>query len=113
MGTFGLNQLSIMSEIEKLIQQHFNTIHLEVNLEEITKTFTNYSLTIFQINDVLKIVKDNLSFFETKFKLRILDLSNLINYTLTALYEDEKYWNGSKTRIEILNEYKLLINSIK
>lgn len=98
-----------MIEITKLIKSHFDKYPLKVDMEAVTKQVLKYNLTNNQVDDIFKIMRQNISFFEKQVGYFGLDLSNMLQYSNDAMFLEEKEWSGSKNRNRITKEYQEIL----
>lgn len=78
-------------------------------MEAVTKQVLKYNLTNNQVDDIFKIMRQNISFFEKQVGYFGLDLSNMLQYSNDAMFLEEKEWSGSKNRNRITKEYQEIL----
>jgi hypothetical protein len=109
-------------ELEDLALKYFNKYAITPDIDKVLPQVNGINLTIEQTENIFKVIRNNISFFEKELNINWypLALSNLLHYTIDALYKDEKEWyhtNKSGTAIKersaITMRYKKLITKRK
>ena len=102
-----------MNDFKSIAIKHFQNTDIKIDLPESIERLESYEMTNEELDEFLGKIKKELPFFykELGNSWNGIFLSNLISYTIDALYVPKLKWNGSKNRKRITSEYSLLLNN--